>query len=295
MPFSRITRALSGVLAAAAPALFAPGQALALKKHEHVYAQGYAAPELGSTDFAPKDLLLHTVDPPRRTEAPYPAVIMLHGGSFKDHSKDHPRSNKLANEIAKGGYKCFLINYRLMGDNPPAPPPWDKTIIWSAMHAAFVDAKAAIRHVREHAEKYNVDPDRIAILGESAGAFAALAAGVAGEDEFVHDSATLPPLATNHPAISGRPNAVVNLWGAAELLLDRFSPKTPPILTIHGRKDTNIGTYFQFAENIVAQCREHGIPYAFHVCDDCGHGAWKIKVDGKELPTLIRDFLDEHL
>jgi len=270
-------------------------EAQAQKAKDIPYTQGYTAESADSETFQPKTLLLHTVDPPRRSKGPYPAVIMLHGGSFRDHSKDHPRSNKLARDIARGGYKCFLINYRLMGDHPPAPYPWNMSTLWRAMHAAFVDAKAAVRHVRAHAEEYNIDPDRIAILGESAGAFAAIAAGVSGPEEFIYDRDDLKDLVTHHPGTSSTPNVVINLWGAAELVLDRFSPGDPPMLTIHGRKDTNIGTYFQFAENIVNACRENDIPYRFHVCDDCGHGAWRIKIDNKELPALIRDFLDEHL
>ena len=45
------------------------------------------------------------------------------------------------------------------------------------------DIKAAIRFLRAHAKDYNLDPERFALAGESAGGYLSLLAGVTGEDQ----------------------------------------------------------------------------------------------------------------
>lgn len=258
-----------------------------------VYGRGYAAGQ-PEEPHALRDLLLDVYHPPERFAGARPAAVLIHGGSFRKGDRTHRELTRLARFLARQGYVCFSIDYRLMGDNPPAPGIWGMTLVQSAIHAAFVDTKTAIRFVRANAGKYRVDPDRIAVIGDSAGAFAALAAGISDAGDFAGDGPEFPVPPENNPGVDAKPNAVVNLWGSAELIRDRFSPGDPPILIVHGINDGQAGTNFQVALNIVAACEKHGIPHTFHAIEGAGHGAWNAKVDGKGIDELVMDFLTRH-
>jgi acetyl esterase/lipase len=85
---------------------------------------------------------------------PRPAIVFLHGGSWKfgSPSQFHHHSDYLAK---KYGFFAVSVDYRLSGE--------------ARFPAALQDAKCAIRWVRSHAKKLNIDPERIAISGGSAG------------------------------------------------------------------------------------------------------------------------------
>lgn len=81
------------------------------------------------------------------------AVIIIHGGGWRtgNRTQHYPMAQKLASL----GYVCFTPEYRLSTE--------------ALFPAAVFDIKSAIRWVRKNAEFYNFDPNKIAILGFSAG------------------------------------------------------------------------------------------------------------------------------
>jgi acetyl esterase/lipase len=100
--------------------------------------------------------------------APQPAVIFLHGGGWAVGS---PRmvspvfgeNDQVLAALAARGYVVIGATYRFSGE--------------AHFPAGIEDAKAAIRWTRANAAKYGVDPKRIAVWGESAGAYLAILAG----------------------------------------------------------------------------------------------------------------------
>lgn len=91
---------------------------------------------------------------PRERSEPLPVAIYIHGGAFRILSKD---SHWLAGaQLARAGYACFNLNYRLAPRNP--------------YPAALEDVADALQWVLEHAALYGADPGRLVIAGESAGA-----------------------------------------------------------------------------------------------------------------------------
>ena len=112
-----------------------------------------------------KPLLLDAYVPQPAGTARRPAVLLMHGGGFRvgDKRSFEPEARKLA---AKG-WVGFSVNYRL--DEPVAFP------------AEVDDVQAAVRWVRAHAADYQVDPERIGALGESAGGTLAAMLATVGE------------------------------------------------------------------------------------------------------------------
>ena len=89
-----------------------------------------------------------------------PTVVLVHGGSWVSSSKDVWASD--AAPFLEAGYTTVAVNYRLAGD--------------AAWPAQRTDVVAAVNRLRERADEYNVDPDRIVLVGSSAGAQIAAAA-----------------------------------------------------------------------------------------------------------------------
>ncbi len=91
---------------------------------------------------------------PRDAVGRLPAIVYIHGGAFSMMSKDTHRI--MAYVLAAQGYQVFNINYRL-GPVHTYPKP-------------LKDAMAALEWVLDNGAKYGADTDRLAIIGESAGA-----------------------------------------------------------------------------------------------------------------------------
>jgi alpha-L-fucosidase 2 len=87
---------------------------------------------------------------------PYPAVIVVHGGGFVRGDKQ-TYVKPLFKPLTEANFSWFTINYRL-APQYKMPDPVDDVI-------------SAIQWVRAHAAEYKVDPKRIALVGESAGAY----------------------------------------------------------------------------------------------------------------------------
>jgi acetyl esterase/lipase len=103
---------------------------------------------------------------------PAPGVVLLHGGGWRAGERGAMRG--YGERLAKAGFVGVAPEYRLTPE--------------SAWPAQIHDVKAAIRWVRANSAELGIDPERIALLGRSAGAhLALLAAGTEGVAEFEGD------------------------------------------------------------------------------------------------------------
>lgn len=98
--------------------------------------------------------LTDAVSGERRKKEPRPAVILCPGGGYEMLSY-YSEGVQLAQRMERdGGYKAFILNYRIKPNFYPLPQ---------------ADLALAILHVRSHAAEYGIDPHRIVIVGSSAG------------------------------------------------------------------------------------------------------------------------------
>lgn len=131
------------------------------------------APYASPPGFRP--LLLDLYLPARR---PYPAVVWVHGGAFLMGSRSLLpgilERAELFRRLPAAGIAVASIDYRLSGE---APFP-----------AQLHDVKAAIRWLRARGPEAGIDPDRLAVWGESAGGhLAAMATVTSGVEELEGD------------------------------------------------------------------------------------------------------------
>ncbi len=173
---------------------------------------------------------------------PFPAVIMVHGGGWNSGDKESKGLMGPMNEpLSRAGFAWFQINYRLA---PKYRYP-----------ACFDDVQAAIRWIKAHTAEYHVDPDRLALAGESAGGHLVdLAAARA--DKATHVNAVVSfygvyDLVAQAKA-KGAGGNLGMLFGISELN-DRtepilraasaatyLKPGLPPFLLVHGDVDPKV-------------------------------------------------------
>jgi len=148
-----------------------------------------------------KDLRLDVYSPTNETANNGASVIVVHGGSWNGGTRnDFPQWNGW---LAENGFTIFDVDYRL------APQPNYLT--------ATGDVKCAVAWVKEHAAEFKVSPERIALLGRSAGAHLALLAAYSADD--AHLPATCADKETSENI-----RAVVSFYAPVDLLWSYDNP-----------------------------------------------------------------------
>lgn len=198
-------------------------------------------------------LALDLYRPQGDTVTSRPAIIWVHGGSFRGGSRTSPEIVDQAREFARKGFVTASISYRL------ADPGC--TTIGSSCLTAIVDAKhdaqAAVRFLRAHATEYGIDTSRVAIAGTSAGAITALNVAYGSED--VGTSGT--------PGESSEVKAAVSLSGAR--ILTTPSAGEPGALLFHGTADTLVP--YQWALDTVSEAEAAGLTVELTSWEGEGH------------------------
>jgi acetyl esterase/lipase len=124
-----------------------------------------------------------------------PVLVAIHGGGFQGGSKAF--YVYWGAFLARNGYAVFAIDYRL--GKPGAYP------------AAIYDSKAAVQFLRAKAAEFDLNPDRIALIGDSSGAYLAAMVALAA-DQFISAYRDDPFAAT-----SADVKAVIGFYGAYDL------------------------------------------------------------------------------
>lgn len=142
---------------------------------------------------------------PAHSSGPFPLVVYAHGGSFVAGLPAMGPWHTLPSQ----GIAVASVDYRLAGE-VRFPEPVE-------------DIRAAVRWVRAHAEEYDLDPERVAGWGSSAGGYLMVMAGLAADDEALGRPVSDLPT-------SSRLSAVVDHYAGANFagLRRDAHPATPP-------------------------------------------------------------------
>jgi acetyl esterase/lipase len=100
-----------------------------------------------------RELLLDAFYPAEKSKIKRTAILIIHGGGWR--SGNRTQHYPLAQRLANLGYVCFTPEYRLSTE--------------ALFPAAVYDIKAAIRWIKKSAGQYNIDTNKITVLGFSAG------------------------------------------------------------------------------------------------------------------------------
>jgi acetyl esterase/lipase len=221
---------------------------------------------------------------------PAPAMLWLHGGGWREGTKRNPRPI----ELLRDGFVVVSVQYRL---SHVAPFP-----------AQLLDAKDAVKFIRQNAARYGIDPARIGVWGNSAGGQLAALLGTSGDARIFERQCAIR-------GVSSRVQAVIDECGPTDfrrhlaLLKQRdpsenpddptslyyqyfggpvstrrrlvrlanpisfVSPDAPPFLLIHGDQDPVVP--IENSQWLEAALRRKGVPVRFLVQPGIKHDVRK--------------------
>jgi acetyl esterase len=201
---------------------------------------------------------------------PFSAAIIVHGGGWVRGDRRIDVA-PLFQPLTDAGIAWFSIDYRLASDP-------------LRFGIAAYDVEAAIRFVREHAGEYRVDPERIALIGESAGGHLASLAALNGGPSVravvaLYAPTNLVALAKNSDLIpaairdqlQGTPFESLIMGRLAQLSpIEKVRSGMPPFLLIHGTADSIVP--FEQSRAMCARMLSVGADCEVFPVPGAGHG-----------------------
>jgi len=254
------------------------------------------APQAKGT--ACEDVPTLTIFEPHRGTANGSAVVIFPGGGYSGLA-GNLEGRQFADWFAARGFRAFILSYRLSSHGYLLPVP-------------LLDARRAVELVRARARDYFIDPNRIVVIGFSAGGHLAALSGtqfVAGnpdaEDPIDRVSSRPDYLVLGYPwigAISSDTSHLTyckqfNLMDQCEALRAAYSPDlfvtkdTPPTFVYHTFTDQTVPVEqsLRFYEALV----KAGVQSEMHIFANGGHGSGLGKGDAAldQWPNLLENWL----
>ncbi len=238
--------------------------ATAAKEHEVERKEKIVYSKVGD-----RELLLDAFLP--NVDRPSPAILVVHGGAWKGGNRKQLRG--YASALAKRGFVCFAIDYRL------APK--------HKFPAQIEDCRSAVKWIREHAEEYKVDPNRLGAIGYSAGGHLVSLLGTTGEepnDENGHVDTRLQAVAAGGAPTDFRTFPDNGKW--AKYLMGGDLDEVPelfkqassaafadkddaPMFFFNGTKDRTVP--LPWSMSCYNALKEAGVRTEMHKIEDAGH------------------------
>ncbi|MGJ8722961.1 MAG: alpha/beta hydrolase [Roseibacillus sp.] len=218
-------------------------------------------------------------------DMPAPGVLLIHGGGWTGGDKRHQMS-AIARRLAKRGFVVFNATYR-------TTPEWQHP-------AQYEDLIQALKWMKAHAEELNLDSNRLATFGYSAGGHLSALVGLQAEKEGIPIRAIVAGGAPSDLMITDSPLVEALLGGRRDEMPARFreaSPinhitsKSPPVFLYHAPKDSLVWPKHAFAFD--KKLTESGVKHELVWTFGWGHISGFL-LPGKAMGNAVA-FLDEYL
>lgn len=239
---------------------------------------------------------------PREASEPVPGIVWICGGGWLEMSTCAHLA--YLTELARCGFVVASVQYRTSNE--------------AKFPAQLMDVKAAIRYLRAHTDRYHLDPERIGVMGESAGGHLTAMAALTGKEKAFDQGAYLeyssevqaacpwyvPTDVTKMPVDIPRDmqaapeslligmNASLHMEEALKACPVSYVTKNaPPFLILHGMNDHTVP--FQQGEILHDALEEQGNDVTLLAIEEADHADRQFFQ--RQLWAIIEDFFTEKL
>ena len=217
-----------------------------------------------------------------------PAVIVIPGGGYAQLSIES-EGTQIAEWLNQIGIDAFVLKHRLPANYKGS----------CKQKVAIEDGQAAINFIRNNSIKFKINPNKLGVMGFSAGGhLASSLSNLKTNDSRPNFSVLLYPVITMNPKETNS-WTFSSLFGesATEEMILRFSNElnvdrnTPPTIIIHSDNDEAV-----IPENSIRYymaLRKNNIPTALHIWEDGGHGYGLGKGRGsiESWPIIVEEWM----
>lgn len=219
----------------------------------------------------------------------YPLLVFICGGSFAEVDRNLWMPEMTY--FAKHGWVVLSVDY--------------STIQLTSWPDQLTDVKAAIRFAKAHAEEFCIDPDRVVVMGESAGGYLSVLAGCTNGDrtydvgDYLNESSDVQAVVAWYPVseiqdfckepfeITHMPLFTHKYPDLPELI----TPNIPPTMLLHGTGDTLVSC--DNSRRLYAAMQANNIDSELYLIDGANHADHPFVQ--QPVKELILRFLEDRL
>lgn len=189
---------------------------------------------------------------PPRGKSTGVAVIIAPGGGHRELWIDHEGYN-VARRLNEDGIAAFVLKYRLANE---------ENSTYTVDDDAVYDMVRAVRLVRSRADEWHIDPDKVGVMGFSAGGEVAALTDM-NVNDFIPDT----PIGVN--AFAGKPDYQALIYPGRSYRITP-SENSSPVFIACGYKDRD--DISKGMANLYLKFRELNVPAELHIYANAGHG-----------------------
>jgi len=213
-------------------------------------------------------------DSPELNMPPRPAILIFPGGGYNFLSDRE--AEPIARSFMAAGFNAFILRYSI-GKDAVFPRP-------------VVDASLALRNIRVNASEYNIDPEKVFVIGFSAGGHLAGSIGTMWHKDFVQREINMPygmnkpsgmilsyaVLTTNDYAHVSSIQTITGMPEPPPELLELYAVEkqvdenTPPAFIWHTAADTGVPVENSLQMALSMSAKK--IPFELHIYPEGQHG-----------------------
>ncbi len=203
------------------------------------------------------------------------ALLIIPGGAYAEVCDDR-EGEPIAMEFLQKGYSSFVLHYSV-GEKAKFPTP-------------LIEASKAMKYIKDNFKKYNINPDRVFVIGFSAGGHLAASLGILWHLKEIYDEIDMPygynkpiGILPIYPVVSANVPAHMesfyNILGSSEVTredLNRFSlelyvdEKSSPAFICHTSTDKIVPVHNALC--LAEAYANSDIPFELHIFKKAPHG-----------------------
>lgn len=206
------------------------------------------------------------------------AILVIPGGGYGGVCSDR-EGEPIAMAFMPYGYNAFVLHYSVAGNSKKIFP------------TQLIQASMAMKYIKDHAEEYNINPEKVFVTGFSAGGHLTASLGTMWDKKEIYEAIEMPygynkpaGIMPVYPVITGakeftHEGSICNLWGTQNpteeqrqmVSIEKYvSEKSCPAYIVHTANDQAV--HVKNSLTLANAYADAGLTFELHIYPDGPHG-----------------------